>query len=166
MLYNNAAMAYFGWVDQISFEDWCKTINEEINLVFLLTQAAWPHLQKHGGSIINTASISARIGFKLLPAIAHSTAKGAIASMTRHLAMEGRLHGIRANSISPGVIETTQTRPLLKDKTWTEDILGKTMLRRLGQPEEVAWVALFLATDESSFVTGADFVVDGGATAW
>ena len=80
--------------------------------------------------------------------------------------MEGRLHGIRANSISPGVIETTQTRPLLKDKIWTEDMLGKTMLGRLGQPEEVAWVALFLASDESSFVTGADLVVDGGATAW
>jgi NAD(P)-dependent dehydrogenase (short-subunit alcohol dehydrogenase family) len=166
VLYNNAAMAYFGWVDQISHEDWYKTMNEEINLVFLLTQAAWPHLQKHGASIINTASVAARIGFKLLPSIAHSTAKGAIVAMTRHLAMEGRLHGIRANSISPGVIETTQTRPLLKDKIWTEDMLGKTMLGRLGQPEEVAWVALFLASDESSFVTGADLVVDGGATAW
>jgi enoyl-[acyl-carrier-protein] reductase (NADH) len=74
--------------------------------------------------------------------------------------MEGREHGIRANSISPGVIETNQTREQLKDPEWAGYILGKTLLGRLGRPEEVANVALFLASDDSSCVTGVDIVVD------
>jgi NAD(P)-dependent dehydrogenase (short-subunit alcohol dehydrogenase family) len=82
------------------------------------------------------------------------------------LAMEGRQYGIRANSISPGIIETNQTREQLKDKEWADYMIGKTLLGRLGKPEEVANVALFLASDESSFVTGTDIKVDGGMAAW
>lgn len=166
VLYNNAAMAYFGWMDEISEDDWCKTINEEVHLVFRLTRAAWPHLKKRGGAVINTASVSAWTTFKLLPGVAHSTAKAGIVAMTRHLAMEGREYGIRANSISPGVIETNQTRPLLQDEQWRQYMLGRVMMGRLGRPEEVASVALFLASDESSYVTGADILVDGGLMAW
>lgn len=166
VLYNNAAMAYFGWVDEISEDDWYKTINEEVHLVFLLSRAAWPYLKDSGGSIINTASVSAWSTFKTLPGIAHSTAKGGIVAMTRHLAMEGREFGIRANTISPGVIETNQTRPLLQDQQWSEYMLGRTLLGRLGQPEEIANVALFLASDESSYVTGSDILADGGMMAW
>lgn len=86
--------------------------------------------------------------------------------MTRHMAMEGRESGIRANSISPGIIESSQTRPLLDDEQWKEYMLGRTLLGRIGQPEEVASVALFLASNESSYVTGVDIVVDGGVLAW
>jgi NAD(P)-dependent dehydrogenase (short-subunit alcohol dehydrogenase family) len=89
VLFNNAAMAYFGWIDQMADEDWYKTITQELHLVFLLTKAAWPELARHGGSIINTASVSARLGFKVLPGLAHAAAKGAIVSLTRHMAMEG-----------------------------------------------------------------------------
>lgn len=166
VLYNNAAMAYFGWVDEISIEDWYRTINEEVHLVFLLTKAAWPHLARRGGAIVNTASVAAQLAYRVLPGIAHAAAKGAIVSMTRHLAMEGRNVGIRANSLSPGVIETLQTRPLLKDPVWAEAMVGKVMLNRLGQPEEVAQAALFLASDESSYITGHDLVIDGGASCW
>ena len=80
--------------------------------------------------------------------------------------MEGREYGIRANWISPGIIETNQTREQLKDKEWADYMLGKTLLGRLGKPEEVANVALFLASDESSFVTGVDIKVDGGMAVW
>jgi len=86
-----------------------------------------------------------------------------IVGMTKHLAMEGRKYGIRANSISPGIIETNQTREQLKDKEWADYMLGKTLL---GKPEEVANVALFLASNESSFITGTDIKVDGVMAAW
>ena len=167
VLFNNAAMAYFGWIEQLSDEDWHRTINEEVHLVFNMVKAAWPELIKQpGAAIINTASVSAWSTYKLLPGIAHSTAKGAVLSMTRHLALEGRTHGLRANSISPGLIESKQTLPLLADPVWAETMIGKVMLGRMGKPEEVAATALFLASDESSFITGADIRVDGGTTAW
>ena len=102
----------------------------------------------------------------MLPGLAHSAAKGAILAMTRQLALEGRHHGIRANSISPGVIETQQTKPLMSDEEWHSTMLDGIMLNRLGTPQEVANVALFLASDEASYVTGADILVDGGVTAW
>src|SRR5258705_181769 len=82
------------------------------------------------------------------------------------LTKEGRQFEIRANSISPGLIETNQTREQLKDPEYAVPMLGKTLLSRAGQPEEVANVALFLASDESSYVTGADIVVDGGMKVW
>jgi len=167
VLFNNAAMAYFGWIDQISDDDWHRTIDQEVNLVFHMVRAAWPELIKSpGASIINTASVSAWSTYKLLPGIAHSAAKGAVLSMTRQLALEGRVHGLRANSISPGLIESKQTIPLLQDPVWAETMVGKVMLGRMGKPEEVAATALFLASDESSFITGTDIRVDGGTTAW
>jgi NAD(P)-dependent dehydrogenase (short-subunit alcohol dehydrogenase family) len=166
VLFNNASMPCFGWIDQMADADWYKTMDHEVHLVFLLTKAAWSELSKRGGSIINTASVSARLGFKVLPGLAHAAAKGAIVSMTRHMAMEGRTVGIRANSVSPGLIETNQTRPLMKDLDWSESMLAKIMLGRAGRPEEIANAALFFASDESSYATGADLLVDGGMTAW
>lgn len=166
VLFNNAAMAYFGWFPDLPVEDWNRTINEELNLVFLLTRRVWPELVKSRGAIVNMASVSAWQTYKVLPGIAHSAAKGAVVSMTRHLAMEGAPFGIRANSISPGLIETNQTRALLSDQDWSRTMLNAIMLHRPGTPEEVASAALFLASDEASFITGADLRVDGGTTAW
>jgi NAD(P)-dependent dehydrogenase (short-subunit alcohol dehydrogenase family) len=106
------------------------------------------------------------LSFKDLGSLAHTTSKAGIIAMTRQLAMEGRSHGIRANSISPGLIETNQTREQLKDPEWANAMLGKTLLGRLGRPEEIASVTLFLASSESSYVTGTDIVVDGGMKVW
>jgi NAD(P)-dependent dehydrogenase (short-subunit alcohol dehydrogenase family) len=166
VLFNNAAMAHFNWLEDISDEEWDQNRRDEVDLVFYLTRAAWPYLKKSRGVIVNTASLTAWMSFKDLGSLAHTTAKAGIIGMTRQLAMEGREHGIRANSISPGIIETNQTREQLKDPEWAGYMLGKTLLGRLGQPEEVANVALFLASGESSYVTGVDIVVDGGMKVW
>jgi NAD(P)-dependent dehydrogenase (short-subunit alcohol dehydrogenase family) len=166
VLFNNAAMAYFNWLEDISDEEWDRNRRDEVDLVFYLTRAAWPHLRSSRGVVVNTASLTASMSFKNLGSLAHTTAKAGIIGMTRQLAMEGREHGIRANSISPGVIETNQTREQLKDPEWAGYMLGKTLLGRLGRPEEVASVALFLASGESSYVTGVDIVVDGGMKVW
>lgn len=165
-LFNNGAMAYFAWIGDMEEETWNKTINEELNLVYLLTRAAWPELMRSRGAIVNTASLSAWAGIELLPGLAHAAAKGGVLSMTRHLAMEGRSHGIRANSVSPGTIETNQTRFILEDAEWCKVQLGRAMMNRMGQPEEVASVVAFLASEDASYVTGADIAVDGGVRAW
>ena len=167
VLYNNASVAGFAWIEDMTDQLWYKTIDLELNLVFLLTRAAWPHLKSSGSaSIINVGSVSGMIAMETSPGLAHAAAKGAVIAMTRQLAMEGRAHGIRANSISPGIIETPATKPLLLDPAWTKPMIRKVMLDRPGQPEEIVATAVFLASDESSFITGSNIVVDGGMTAW
>ena len=166
VLFNNAADAHVGWIEDLTHEAFAATLDAEINVVFNLTKAAWDALKVNGGSIINMASVSAWITYQALPGLAHSAGKGAVLSMTRHLALEGRHHGIRANSLSPGLIETGATRALLSMPEFSGVMLDKIMLGRAGRPEEVAAAALFLASDESSFMTAADIRIDGGTTAW
>jgi len=137
VLFNNAAMAYFNWLEDITDDEWNRDLREEVDLVFFLTRAAWPHLKASHGVVVNTASLNALLSFRTLGSLAHTTAKAGIIGMTRQLAMEGREYGIRANSISPGLIETNQTREQLKDPEWAGAMLGKTLLGRLGRPEEV-----------------------------
>lgn len=165
-LFNNAADARVGWIEDLTHEAFAATLDAEVNVVFNLTKAAWPALKVNGGSVINMASVSAWSTYKALPGLAHSAGKGAVLSMTRHLAMEGRHHGIRANSLSPGLIETGATRTFLSMPEFADVMIDKIMLGRPGQPEEVAAAALFLASDESSFMTAADMRIDGGTTAW
>src|SRR5258706_8089938 len=129
VLFNNAAMAYFNWLEDITDEEWDRARRDEVDLVFYLTRAAWSHLKASRGVLVNMASLNASLSFKILPSLAHTTSKAGIIGMTRQLAMEGREHGIRANSISPGLIESNATREQLKDPEWAREMLGKTLVR-------------------------------------
>lgn len=169
ILVNAGAFGAFAWIEDMDYErDWKRTLAGELDVVFLACKAAWPHLKaRGGGAIINFASANARVAFKPSPALAHCAGKGGVLAMTRQLAMEGGPHNIRANTISPALVETAATRvPLETIPGFRAEVLAKSMIKRLGKPEDIAWCAIYLASDEASWVTGADFAIDGGATAW
>jgi meso-butanediol dehydrogenase/(S,S)-butanediol dehydrogenase/diacetyl reductase len=165
VLVNNASAIRFGPVDTLSFADWSFTIRHELDIVFLVTRAAWPHLVAGGGgSIVNVASITASRGAFFMPQNAHGAAKGGVLALTYQLVVEGGPHGIRVNAVSPAMTETPHTAPLLADPDGPgASIAARVPLGRWGQPEDVAHAIVFLACDESSHVSGANIPVDGGA---
>lgn len=170
ILVNAAAIPpHMAKVAEMDYEkQWMPTMIGEVDLVFLLTKAAWPHMvTKGGGSIVNFASVNAFRGSVNTGMVAHCAGKAAVLAMTRQLAIEGGPHGIRANSIAPGMVVTaaTQAAGTSTDGHTKSNILSRLVIKRLGQPQDIAYCALYLASDESTWVTGANFCIDGGVTA-
>jgi meso-butanediol dehydrogenase / (S,S)-butanediol dehydrogenase / diacetyl reductase len=166
VLYNNASTQRFGSIEELTTDDWDFTMRNELNLVFYTVKAAWPHLIKRGGgSIINVGSIAGIRGVEFQPQNAHGTAKGGVISLTQQLVTEGGKHNIRANVISPGLIETPNTRRIFDNPfPEFEKNYARLPLGRHGQPEDVVNVALFLASDIAGWINGANIVIDGGAS--
>jgi NAD(P)-dependent dehydrogenase (short-subunit alcohol dehydrogenase family) len=162
---NNASAIRFGPIDQLSYADWSFTIRNELDTVFLVTRAAWPHLiAAGGGSVVNVASITASRGAFFMPQNAHGAAKGGVLALTYQLVTEGGPHGIRVNAVSPAMTETPQTSPMLRHPDGpAASIAARVPLGRWGQPEDVANAIVFLASDEAAHVSGANIPVDGGA---
>jgi NAD(P)-dependent dehydrogenase (short-subunit alcohol dehydrogenase family) len=165
VLYNNAAGAGFAPFADMSLELWRHVIRVELDIVFHTTQPAWRHLRATGNSsIINTASMSGLRGIAPLGQAAHSAAKGGVIALTRTLAAEGAADGVRANTISPGFVKSPATDKFVGDELRAFQ-MGMHLIRRPGLGEDIAYLAVYLASDESVWVTGQNYSIDGGVTA-
>ena len=169
ILYNNASAPKFVSVEDMTWEDWHFTIRNELDLIYWACHHAFPYLKARGnGVVINIASITGMIAFagQTVGNFAHAATKGGVIGLTKQLAVEWAPYNIRVNSIAPGLIMTPGTADIAENKELEQTFLKTIPLGRAGRPEEIAAVALFLASDEASYVTGANIVADGGVTAW
>lgn len=165
VLYNNAARAAFGPFAEMTLETWRDVIHNELDIVFHTTRPAWRHLQQAGGaSVINTASMSGVRGIAPLGQAAHAAAKGGVIGLTKTLAAEGAADGIRVNAISPGLVKTPSTDRFVGDELRAFQ-MNMHLIRRPGTGEDIAYLAMYLASDESGWVTGQNYSIDGGVTA-
>jgi NAD(P)-dependent dehydrogenase (short-subunit alcohol dehydrogenase family) len=167
IVYNNAGATRFAPIEATTYADWSFTMRNELDIVFLVTRAAWPHLKaRSGGTVLLVGSTAGLTGSMTNQRVAHTASKGGIVALTRQLAAEGAPHGIRVNCLSPGMVRSPATESdLLAPESPMRDIARAIPLGRIGTADEVVSCALFLASDEASYVTGANLVVDGGWSA-
>lgn len=164
VLVNNAGVLHFSALDETTLADYQRVIGINQVGTFLGMRAVVPSMkQAGGGSIVNVSSVEGLGGMPYL--VAYTASKFAIRGMTKVAAMELGQHGIRVNSVHPGAIDTPMVSEALGREIDVSPIGKKVALRRIGRPDDVANMVLFLASDESAYCTGGEFVVDGGATA-
>ncbi|HZZ08409.1 MAG TPA: SDR family NAD(P)-dependent oxidoreductase [Candidatus Binataceae bacterium] len=168
VLYNNAGIGFARRTHLLTEEEWDRTIDVDLKGVFLGCKYALPELMKHGGVILSTASVAGLEGFRQMAA--YCAAKAGVILLTKSLAMDYAEHGIRVNCICPGSIETPLYESGFENLTPEKRARAQQMfaamhlLGRTGGPDEIARVALFLCSQDASFITGQAVVVDGGYT--
>ena len=167
VIYNNAAIVRgYGGPVEAEIDDWDATMAVNVRGTYLCCKFAVPAIiESGGGAVINQSSVAALQGAGPPlsgPCAAYTTSKNAIIGLTRSVAYSYGHKGVRANSIIPGLISTGMTASLLESPEFAQAMLDSTPLRRIGQPEDVATVAAFLASDEASFMSGSEILVDGG----
>ena len=170
ILYNNAAVAKAAILEDVQREDWDWNFANELTLVFLAVKHALPVFERRGsGVIINVGSIAGMVGSGMpgnaAGNLVHCVAKAAVIRLTENLAIELSTRNIRVNSISPGVIDTPQLRPFLgeePDAPIRTLFASKCLVPRIGEVEDIVNAAVFLASDESAYITGVNLPVDGG----
>jgi NAD(P)-dependent dehydrogenase (short-subunit alcohol dehydrogenase family) len=165
VLLNNAGVMHVGTAEQVTETQWDEMFNVNVRGVWLLSRAVLPHMRKAGGgSIINTASVLGINGVRNRAAYAAS--KGAVVLLTKCMAVDHGADKIRVNAICPSFVETELTASVIRDAPDPDAVRAARVavhpIGRLGQPEDIAGLAVYLASDESSWVTGAAFPVDGG----
>ena len=164
VLVNNAGIFRSNPVEETTSEEWDQVLDINAKGVFLGTKHAIPEMRKAGGgSIINISSVAGLVGNPF--SSAYDASKGAVRLLTKSTAIQYAKDGIRANSVHPGVIETPMTQDVINDPGFREFRLTTNPIPRLGQPIDIAYGVLYLASDEASFVTGSELVIDGGWTA-
>ena len=164
ILVNNAGIFKGAPLHEVSDDQYDEIMNVNMTAVFQLTRKVLPvMMEQKGGSIIHISSI---LGIIAVPQVAvYNISKGAMNQLNRSIAVEYGSYGIRSNSICPGLIKTDMTADLMNDETLMQEWSKDYPIGRFGKPEDVANACLFLASDESSFVTGTVIPVDGGFTA-
>lgn len=169
VLYNNAGVILGKPFQETTLEEWEKIIRIDLTGPFLMSQAVVSHMEKQkGGSIINVSSAGGILGYPQMAA--YGAAKGGLVNLTRCMAVDLAPHNIRVNAICPGAIDTPMPREYIKgmdnkEAAW-QQIANNHLLKRFGTSQEVVYLALYLASDESSFMTGAVIPVDGGHSAY
>ena len=164
VLVNNAGVWSRGMVEETSEDLWDAMIETNASSIFLGTREAIPEMRRAGGgSIINTSTTTGLVASG--NAAAYGAAKGAVRLLTKATAIQYGREGIRANSIHPGPIDTDMGDEVWPDERTRDAVIRRTVVGRLGTPEDVAYGAVYLASDESAFVTGTELVIDGGWTA-
>ncbi len=168
ILVNNAGIAHIGNVEETSEDDFDKVCKVNIKGAYNCIYAVIPHMKQNGGVILNMASVSASLGIS--NRFVYSLTKGAVLTMTYSVAKDYLKDGIRCNSISPARIHTPFVDGYLREhyageeKRMFEQLSKTQPIGRMGKPQEVADLALYLCSDEASFITGTDFPIDGGFT--
>jgi meso-butanediol dehydrogenase / (S,S)-butanediol dehydrogenase / diacetyl reductase len=167
ILYANAAATRFAPLEDVTVEDWHFVLRHELDVALLPIQHAWKHLKRSSApAVVLVGSTAGLTGSMTNHRVAHTVTKGGIIALTKQLAAEGAPHGIRVNCVSPGMIRTpATTADLLADDHPMRTIARHIPLGRIGNADEVVTCSLFLASDEASYVTGANLVVDGGWSA-
>lgn len=164
ILVNNAGVLLPGTAESHTEEEWDQTFKTNVRGLWLLSRAVLPHLRSAGGgSIINIASVLSQVAAR--NRVAYAASKGAVLAMTRAMALDHAPEKIRVNCICPGIVETEMVARFNMDENARRQRLAMHPIGRFGQPEDIAQAAIFLASDESSWITGAAFPVDGGYTA-
>lgn len=162
ILFNNAGVFKPGNVEETSYADFRKSFAVNVDSIFFGCKYAIKYLKESKGVIINTASAGGIIGFP--QAIGYGASKGAVTSMTRAIAVDYAKDGIRVNAICPGTARTGMTKEALEDENMSNAYLAPIPMGRFGTAEDIAKAALFLASDQSSYITGQSLSVDGGWT--
>jgi len=162
---NNAGVLLAGTAESLTEDDWQQTFNINVLGVWRLSRAVLPHLRAAGGgSIINLGSVLSTLGAR--NRVAYAASKGAVLQITRAMAVDHALEKIRVNCICPAIVETDMVAGFGMDATARAQRLAMHPIGHFGQPEDVSGLAVFLASDESKWITGAAYNVDGGYTAW